>query len=101
SERLISNLLTLREFPQSLWIADTSHRRPQDLWPLLDGHKPRISDDWLLHESKVYSFQDLHSEAWASICDQGTCDSFQTHEWAFSSDPDRRRRVVELLNRTL
>jgi hypothetical protein len=101
SERLISNLLTLREFPQTLWIADTSHRRPQDLWPLLDGHKPRISDDWLLHESKVYSFQDLHSEPWASICDQGTCDSFQTHEWAFSSDPDRRRRFVELLNRTL
>ncbi len=70
-ERLISNLLTLREFPQTLWIADTPHRRPQDLWPLLDGHKPRITDDWLLHESKVYSFQDLRSDPWTSICDQG------------------------------
>lgn len=100
-ERLISNLLTLREFPEKLWIADSAYRRPQELWPLLDGQKPRISDDWLLHESKVYSFQDLRSGPWASICDQGTCDSFDTQEWAFSADPDRRRRFVELLNRTL
>ena len=100
-ERLISNLLTLKEFPEKLWIADTAHRRPQDLWPLLDSQKPRVSDDWLLHESRVYSFQDLRSDPWASICDQGTCDSFDTREWAFSSDLDRRRRFVELVNRTL
>lgn len=100
-ERLLSNLLTLREFPERLWIADTTYRRPQELWPLLDGLKPRINDDWLLHESKVYSFQDLRSGPWASICDQGTCDSFDTREWALSIDADRRRRFVELLNRTL
>jgi hypothetical protein len=100
-ERLISNLLTLKEFPQKLWIADTPHRRPQDLWPLLDVHKPRVSDDWLLHESRVYSFQDLRIHPWATICDQGTCDSFDTREWAHSLDLDRRRRFVELLNRSL
>jgi hypothetical protein len=55
----------------------------------------------LLHESKVYSFQDLRSGPWATICDQGTCDFFNTREWAFSPDQDRRRRFVELLNRTL
>jgi hypothetical protein len=101
SERLISNLLELNKFPRSIWIADTSHRRPQDIWPILDLHRPRVGDDWLLHESKVYSFQDLSSGPWSFICDQGTCDSFQTSEWAFSPDPDRRRRFVELLNRTL
>jgi Domain of unknown function (DUF4365) len=100
-ERLISNLLTLREYPEKLWIADTTCRRPQELWPRLDGHKPRISDDWLLHESKVYSFQDLQCEPWSTICDQGTCEAFDTREWAFSADADRRRRFVELLNRTL
>jgi uncharacterized protein DUF4365 len=100
-ERLISNLLTLREFPQSIWVADTSYSKPQQLWPLLDGSRPRVSDDWLLHESKVVSFQDLSAGPWASICDQGTCEAFSSREWAFSLDADRRRRFVELLNRTL
>jgi hypothetical protein len=101
AERLISNLLTLREYPEKLWIADTTCRRPQELWPRLDAHRPRVRDDWLLHESKVYSFQDLQCEPWNSICDQGTCEAFDTREWALSADADHRRRFVELLNRTL
>jgi len=100
-ERLLSNLLHLEEFPDEIWIADTTYRRPQELWPLLNDHRPRIGSDWLLHESKVYSFQDLSVGPWATVCDQGTCESFATREWAFSAEQDRRRRFVELLNRTI
>jgi hypothetical protein len=98
-ERLISNLLPLREFPERIWIADTEYRRPQELWPILDEHRPRIGGDWLIHEGKIFSFQDLREGPWRSVCDQGTCEPFGSREWAFSKNEDRRRRFVELLNR--
>jgi len=100
-ERLISNLLPLTRFPEQIWIGATEYRRPQDLFPTLNQCDHHVGGDWVLHDRSVLSFQDLREAPWASICDQGTCEPFNTAEWAFSKDADRRRRFVELLNRTL
>lgn len=100
-ERLISNLLPLTQFPEQIWIGATECRRPQELFPTLNQCGRHIGGDWVLHDRSVLSFQDLREEPWASICDQGTCEPFNTAEWAFSKDADRRRMFVELLNRTL
>jgi hypothetical protein len=100
-ERLISNLLRLDAFPQTLWLGATTFRRPQQLFPILNENPERIGSDWILHDGFVLSFQDLRNSPWNSICDQGTCDSFDTFEWASSKDLEKRRRFVELLNRAL
>lgn len=100
-ERLISNLLPLVQFPAQIWIAATDHRRPEDLFPILNRSGRHIGGDWVLQDRSILSFQDLSVEPWRSICDQGTCEPFSTKEWAYSKDADRRRKFVELLNRTL
>lgn len=100
-ETLISNLLELAEFPTKIWMAATECRRPRHVWQLLEASKMRLSADWFLHEDFIISFQDLSQPPWTEICDPGSCDSFSSSEWAFSTDPDRRRQFVELLNSCL
>ena len=100
-ERLVSNLLELTEFPTKIWVAATDCRRPHHVWRLLEASKMRLSADWFLHEDFIISFQDLSQPPWTEVCDLGSCDSFNSSEWAFSGDPDRRRQFVELLNSCL
>jgi Domain of unknown function (DUF4365) len=100
-ERLISNLLELTEFPKKIWIAATDCRRPYQVWRILEADQGRSSGDWLLHEDLIVSFQDLSQPQWNEVCDVGSCDSFDTSEWAYSSDVERRRQFVELLNTSL
>ena len=101
SERLISNLLELIEFPNNVWIAATECRRPYQVWQILEASTERPSGNWLLHEDLIVSFQDLSQPQWGDVCDAGSCDAFDASEWAYSSDPDRRRQFVELLNTCL
>jgi hypothetical protein len=101
SERLLSNLLELTEFPSKIWIAATECRRPYQVWRLLEASKLRLSGDWLLHEDFIISFQDLSKPPWTDVCDPGSCDTFNASECAYSADPDRRRQFVELLNTCL
>ena len=101
SETLHSNLLPLTSYPDRIWIGWTEYRHPTELWPVLNSYNCRISGDWMLHEQSVMSFQDLTKEPWSTICDPGTCEDFDTWEWAFAQDLDQRRRFVELLNLTL
>jgi len=100
-ERLISNLLPLVQYPPKIWIAATDYRRPEELFPILNQQRRHVGGDWVLHDRSILSFQDLSTAPWNAICDQGTCDAFDTAEWAFSKDDDRRYRFVELLNRAL
>ena len=100
-ETLHSNLLPVASFPERIWIGRTEHRRPKDIWPILNDCGRRITGDWLMYEQSVMSFQNLTRDPWSTICDPGACEDFDTWEWAYSLDPDRRRRFVQLLNRTL
>lgn len=100
-ETLYSNLLPVESFPKRIWIATTEYKRPQELFPILNDCGRRIGGDWLMHEQSIVSFQDLRKDPWSSICDPGACEDFDTWEWAYTLDDDRRRNFVDLLNRTL
>lgn len=100
-ETLYSNLLPVESFPKRIWIARTEYKRPQELFPILNDCGRRIGGDWLMHEQSIVSFQDLRKDPWSTICDPGACEDFDTWEWAYTRDDDRRRNFVDLLNRTL
>jgi hypothetical protein len=50
---------------------------------------------------RVLSFHDLDVPPWNKLCDVGTIESFDTSEWALTTDSDRQRDFVQLLNRAL
>jgi len=49
----------------------------------------------------MLAFHDLNEEPWSNICNPGTVEEFESSEWSDSTDADRQRQFVQLLNRTL
>ena len=101
TEILHSNLLTLEDYPSQLFIAGTDCRSPRDVWALLRQTDRDIDAGWVLWEKKIISFHDLSEEPWSSICEIGTLEAFAVKEWSESSDAQRQRIFVQLLNQTL
>ena len=71
------------------------------MWALLRATKQEVDAGWVLWERKLFSFHDLSAIPWSSVCEAGTIESFSTDEWSESSDSDRQRVFVHLLNQTL
>lgn len=101
NERLCSNLLTVSGFAKRLFIAETSYRRPGDLWGELNKLGGNFGAEWILKEGRIFSFYDLTKYPWHKVCDLGTVEEFDTDEWAFSKDEDKRRDFIQLLNMSL
>lgn len=99
-ERLHSNLLRVRSFPSHIFVADTDCRSAADVWALLRRHQ-EVDAGWVARNRRLISFHDLGESPWTAICDTGTVEAFSTCEWSDSTDPDRQRVFVQLLNRTL
>lgn len=100
-ETLSSNLLPLTSYPSRIWIGRTDHKQPSEIWSVLNKSHPRVSGDWFLHDKSIISFQNLTHGPWPNLCDLGSTEDFETSEWAYSEDLDRRRQFVQLLNRSL
>jgi hypothetical protein len=100
-EKLCSNLLTVSYFARRLYIAETDVRYARDLWSALERLGGKYGGEWLLKARRIYSFHDLREYPWNKVCDLGTVDEFDSNEWAFALDLDRRRDFVRLLNLTL
>jgi Domain of unknown function (DUF4365) len=101
SEVLHSNLLPLTTHPSELFIATTDYRFPGDIWAELRKSGREVDAAWILWEKKILSFHDLGEPPWSAVCDAGTREGFAVTEWSESSDPQRQRQFVQLLNRTL
>lgn len=101
TERLHSNLLPLDGLPSQVFIAATDCRGARDVWALVRKGKEEVDGAWVLWEKKIISFHDLGETPWPSICEAGTVEAFATSEWAASTDPQRQRIFVQLLNQTL
>lgn len=99
TEILWSNLLSVDQIAARIFIGETQCRTPRDVWSALNRYEP--SSGWVLWEKKVISFDDLTGRPWASVCDRGTVESFDTSEWSESVDPQRQRLFAQLLNQTL
>lgn len=100
-EELISNLLPIRSFSHTLYLADTSFRNPAELVGWFAHHDIRGNREWILRNERILTFHDLREPPWTEVSDRGTFEQFSSCEWSESDDPDRLREWVELLNHTL
>lgn len=99
-EKLSTNLVVVEDYSPHLYVASATTKRLQDIW---DAHRKHgfSSEEWLLKGGNITSFHNLDEDQWSSVCDQGTVEQFDTDEWADSTDVDRQRDFVFLLNKCL
>jgi len=99
-EQLYTNLLQIKSYAPTLFIADTPFRHRHDVWEKLHEVDEHYGE-WLLKEGRIYSFHDLREFPWQRVCDRGAVEDFNLDEWALSEDPERRRDFVYLVRRCL
>jgi hypothetical protein len=104
-ETIFTDLLPVAQFPDRFFYAHTHFSsRKQALDFLFESMKESGKDVWrgfTISNSTVYSFYDLSGSQWNGIAEQGTVESDLTFEWSMTSDVERKRLFVELLNVTL
>lgn len=100
-ETLYSNLLKVSHFPERVYLAQTEFRTGQEVRTRLEELDSREDNEWFPKYGSVVSFNDLSEWPWDEICDQGTVETFDSEEWAYSHDPDMQRDFVQLLNSCL
>jgi len=101
-----ANLIPLRHFPDTLYIAPATSKTRKQSWFLLKesaSDKPAdyVPGAWTVYEGNLYSFVDPERSRLKKIIDVGGLDQFNTKEWAFSEDETKRRLFVHLLNAAL
>lgn len=100
-ERLCANLLPLARFPQSIFVAETTHRKRETVWAKLDELNARHANAWCLRDGNIVSFHDLRLPPWKDICEAATTEVFRSDEWAHTYDPSKKNEFVHLLNLAL
>ncbi len=104
-ETIFTDLLPVREFPQRFYYAHTNcSSRKEALDLLFEAAKVSGNEVWrgfTISNSTVYSFYDLSGSRWKEIAEEGTIESDLTFEWSVTTDPNRKKLFVELLNVTL
>lgn len=100
-ETVYSNLLEVSSFANDLYIAATPYRLEKQVWAVFKEMDIRVGSEWVLTNKQIVSFYDLDTYPWNAICDVATIERFDTSEWAYSDDPDKRRLFVRLLSKAL
>jgi hypothetical protein len=101
TERLVSNLIPIERFGPTLFLAETEHKDNKAFGAASRALVADAPGEWIVKGGRVLSFHDLDSYPWNKVCEVGTIESFDTSEWALTTDPDRQRDFVQLLNRAL
>lgn len=100
-ESLYSNLLPLRGYPSTLYVAPATCASQNEAWAkLLDGQRG-VPNAWAIHEKMLYSFVDSSMGALSRIADAGAIEAYEASSWANSEDQAKRRLFVWLLNGAL
>jgi hypothetical protein len=100
-ETLYTNLLRVTRMPERLWLAETPLRPGARAFQQLREHGLNDVHEFVLDNRRILTPHDLTDPRWQGLVDRGTVDDFPANEWAGSSDPDKRRLFVKLLNRCL
>jgi Domain of unknown function (DUF4365) len=100
-ERLHTNLLEVKRFPQLIYWARTDLRDPGAFSDQLKKQMQYPPREWFFDNKLIYSVHDLRDEPWASVCDIETADWIEATEWASSDDPQKQRLFVRMLNECL
>ena len=102
-EESFANLIPLRHFPETLYVAPALCKSRKHGWFLLNKRAPRKTRDyvpsaWNIYESNLYSLVDPEHSRLKSILDVGGLEQFDARDWAFSAEDAKRRVFVNLLN---
>lgn len=99
TESLFTNLLEVASFAPKIYIAHTDCRKLGEAWAKLKSAVGgRVGAEWVLAHKQIISFHNLEEFPFNTICDLGTCETFDTSEWSDTEDEDRKREFVRLLN---
>jgi len=98
-ETLVSNLLHVTKLPERLYLAETSYRTAKDLGSAL--HEANLRLEFVLKNDRILTVRDLTDQRYQSVCDRGTVEDFDIKEWAESTDQDKQRDFVNLMNSCL
>lgn len=100
-ERLHTNLLEVKRFPQLIYWARTALRDPAEFRDSLKKQMQYPPREWVFDSKCIYSVHDLRDDPWASVCDVDTIDWIEATKWAWSEDLQERRLFVWILNECL
>lgn len=100
-DTLFTNLLRVDSFSDKIYVADTDYRQRGQIWAYFKTLGARAGGEWTLNNKRIISFQDLDTDPFRRICELGTLETFDTEEWAFSDDEEKRKEFVRLLNLSL
>lgn len=99
---LFANLARVERYPEQLFISTASVPKYRQAWDrLLEGNPGFVPSAWLLHDKRLYSFEDPREGMLGKIASREDTESHWTREWAYSEDPDRRRLFAQLMKRAL
>jgi Domain of unknown function (DUF4365) len=99
SETLYSNLLPVTHFPETVFHAATECKDGKDAAAVLKELADEPPSEWMVAGGRFFSFHDVSQAPWSEVCESGEVEPTPTAEWAYSLDPAKRRRFVQLLNR--
>ena len=111
-EESFANIILLRHFPETLYVAPAHANTRAALWALLNENAPPkgkekgkgnefIPNAWTVHDKMFYGFVDPERSRLRTVVDVGALEQLDTKEWAFSRDANWRRLFVQLLNGAL
>ena len=101
-----ANIILLRHFPETLYVAPAHANTRAALWALLNQsanpkQKDYIPNAWTVHDKMFYGFVDPERSRLRSVIETGALEQLETKEWTFSRDANWRRLFVQLLNGAL
>lgn len=105
-EEGFANLIPLRHFPETVYVAPAVTKTWKESWYVLRRGTSRkssiyIPGAWALYERNLYSLVDPEQSRLKMIAEVGGLEQFNAEEWAFSEDDNKRRLFVRLLNAAL
>lgn len=98
-ETLVSNLLPIAKLPERLYLAETSYKTAKELGAAL--YEANLRLEFVLKNGRILTVRDLTDPRFRDLCDSGTVEDFGVKEWAASSDADKQRDFVNIINSCL
>ncbi len=96
-ETLVSNLLEIASYPQTLFSAPTHVRDRGELRNYFRDHEWHPGNEWELNDKRIFSFIDIRGSKWSELCDTSKVTLSASTDTANSENEDERWLFTKLL----
>lgn len=100
-EALLSNLLPVRRYPETVYHAETDYRDPGRIWSEAKDKGLDVSGEWFLHDKRIWCIHDLREEPFRRFCRPETTEPDALSRWADTADRDLKWNFVRLMKECL